>query len=158
MSNDDTSRALELIRASRRTQIVGQLTAGVYHDFNNVLTIVLAQAGMMELTMKPTENSSVKRSIDSIRRSAERGARLIRRLSDFRNRRILGNGIADLEGTVQGTVEMLDRLFGDHIEIVVEIGQVRQAVRARSSATTDQRPCRSKPSSRLHRQCGTRRA
>jgi signal transduction histidine kinase len=130
MSDSETSRALNITRRARRTQIVGQLTAGVYHDFNNILTVILAQAGMMELTLAPEEGSREQRSLDSIRGAAERGARLVRRLSDFRNRRAMGNKVCDLEGTLQSVVMMLDRLLGDDIEISLELCGLRSAVKA----------------------------
>jgi signal transduction histidine kinase len=126
----DTSRALELIRSSRRTQIVGQLTAGVYHDFNNILTVILAQAGMMELSLAPEGNSRSQRSLDSIRGAAERGARLVRRLSEFRNRQPRGNGICDLDSTLQSIVAMMERLIGDDIAIHTDLGGLQSAVRA----------------------------
>ena len=130
MNDVDTSRALELIRSSRRTQIVGQLTAGVYHDFNNILTVILAQAGMMELTLPHDENSRAHRSLNSIRGAAERGARLVRRLSEFRNRQPRGNSLCDLEGTLQSVVSMLGRLIGDDIEIQTTLGGLQNALRA----------------------------
>jgi len=130
MSESETSKALNIRRSSRRTQIVGQLTAGVYHDFNNILTVILAQAGMMELTMAPAEGSREKRSLDSIRAAAERGAGLARRLSEFRNRRAMGNKVCDLESTLKGVVMMLDRLLGDDIEITVDLCGLRSAVQA----------------------------
>ena len=121
MTQDNTTDDLDIIRKSRRTQIVGQLTAGVYHDFNNVLTVILAQVGMMELKMAPAPGSREQRSLNSIRDAAERGAQLVRRLSEFRNRRAMGNFICDLNGTVQSVVQMMERLIGDHIELDVQL-------------------------------------
>ena len=130
MRDAETSRALNIARRARRTQIVGQLTSGVYHDFNNILTVILAQAGMMEITLAPEEGSREQRSLDSIRGAAERGAHLVRRLSEFRNRRSMGNKICDLEGTIQSVVTMLDRLLGDDIEITLELCGLNAAVKA----------------------------
>lgn len=130
MTQDNTTDDLDIIRKSRRTQIVGQLTAGVYHDFNNVLTVILAQVGMMELKMAPAPGSREQRSLNSIRDAAERGAHLVRRLSEFRNRRAMGNFICDLNGTVQSVVQMMERLIGDHIELDVQLGDIQSAVQA----------------------------
>ena len=129
MTQNNTSDDLNIVRRSRRTQVVGQLTAGVYHDFNNILTVILAQVGMMELKMAPEEGSRAQRSLNSIRDAAERGAHLVRRLSEFRNRRAMGNYICDLNGTVQGVVQMMERLIGDHIELDVQLGEIQTAVR-----------------------------
>ena len=109
---------------------MGHLTSGVYHEFNNILTVILAQAGMMELVLSPEQDSRTQRSLDSIRGAAERGAKLVRRLSDFRNRRAQGNRLCDLEATIRSVVQMLERLLGDDIDISVETCGLSSAVKA----------------------------
>lgn len=81
--SEDVTEARELREAlarSRRLESLGQLAAGVAHDFNNVLTAIGA---LSELLEPRTETVGGKATADGIRHAVHLGSQLTRRLLDF---------------------------------------------------------------------------
>jgi two-component system cell cycle sensor histidine kinase/response regulator CckA len=62
---------------SRELEAVGHLVGGVAHDFNNLLTAIM---GAVELAQDRAPDAPFLTELDHIRRSAERGAALVRNL------------------------------------------------------------------------------
>ena len=76
---DVTARnALEArLRQAQKLEAVGQLTGGVAHDFNNLLQVVLSGLTLVERTEDPERRAQL---LDSVRRAAQRGGELTKRL------------------------------------------------------------------------------
>jgi signal transduction histidine kinase len=68
----------QLVR-SEKLRAVGEIAAGVAHNFNNVLGGILARAQLLQMTMDPAE---IRRGLDIIERAALDGAGIVRRLQD----------------------------------------------------------------------------
>ncbi len=62
---------------SRELEAVGHLVGGVAHDFNNLLTAIM---GAVELAQDRAPDAPTLTELEHIRRSAERGAALVRNL------------------------------------------------------------------------------
>jgi CheY-like chemotaxis protein len=93
----------------------GQLAGGVAHDFNNILTVILSHASLMELGEFSKEKLS--QSIHQITHAAERGANLTRQLLTFSRRQIMCPVDLDLNEIVGNMTRMLQRLIGEHISL-----------------------------------------
>lgn len=65
---------------ARRLETVGRLTAGVAHDFNNMLSVILASASELEAGLRGRED---RERASEIRAAAERGARLTKQLLTY---------------------------------------------------------------------------
>jgi signal transduction histidine kinase/ActR/RegA family two-component response regulator len=63
-----------------RLRAVGELAAGVAHDFNNVLAIIL---GRVELLMATTSLPAVRGPLSVVAQAAMDGARTVRRIEEF---------------------------------------------------------------------------
>src|SRR5438270_633173 len=71
----------EQLFRSQKMEALGQLTGGLAHDFNNLLTAIL---GACELGLRNLDNpEKLKRLLDGVRGSAQRGAGLTKQLLAF---------------------------------------------------------------------------
>jgi CheY-like chemotaxis protein len=95
---------------------VGQLTGGIAHDFNNLLTIILANLQLLEDEVPP--ESDARELVQSATRAALRGAELTSKLLIFARRQRLDAVSTDVNVLVSSMTAMLDRVLGEHIQIV----------------------------------------
>jgi signal transduction histidine kinase/ActR/RegA family two-component response regulator/HAMP domain-containing protein len=103
----------EQLRQSQKMESVGQLAAGVAHDFNNMLTII--QGHSSALLAKPSLPPEVLESVQAVFFAAERAASLTRQLLMFSRRNLMQPRPLDLRDTVGNMTKLLDRLLGENI-------------------------------------------
>jgi len=115
---EDTTERLRLeaqLRQAQKMESVGQLAAGVAHDFNNMLTIIQGHSSL--LLAKPNLPEDVREPIQSTYFAAERAAALTRQLLMFSRRSTLQTKPLDLRATVGNMSKMLHRLIGENISL-----------------------------------------
>jgi signal transduction histidine kinase len=101
------------LRQSQKMESVGQLAAGVAHDFNNMLTIIQGHAGMlMSNTHLPPDQF---KSSQAIYFASERAASLTRQLLMFSRKNVMQLKPIDLREVVGNMSKMLHRLLGETI-------------------------------------------
>ena len=100
---------------SQKMESVGQLAAGVAHDFNNMLTIIQGHSGL--LLAKQGLPPSVMESAQAIYFGAERAAGLTRQLLMFSRKNVMQQKPLDLRDVVINTSKMLMRLLGETITL-----------------------------------------
>ena len=100
------------LRQAQKLEAIGQLTGGVAHDFNNLLQVVLSGLTLMERVRDPARLATLA---DSVRRAAQRGGELTKRLLTVARRQSLQPEPIDLPSWLRdGAGELLARaLRGD---------------------------------------------
>jgi CheY-like chemotaxis protein len=88
---------------------IGQLAAGVAHDFNNILTVILGHAGLLQ--MRPGMPSAAQADVQRIEDAANRAASLTRQLLAFSRRQAMFPRTLVLGRAVQDVAGMLSRLL-----------------------------------------------
>ncbi len=111
----------EKLRASQKLEAIGRLAGGVAHDINNLLTVVLSCADLLERSSPP--RSSARDYIAEITRASERGAALTRQLLTFSRKQPTQSRVIDINTIVVELQTMLKRLIGEHIELVTSLGE-----------------------------------
>jgi CheY-like chemotaxis protein len=97
-------------------EAVGQLAGGLAHDFNNLLGVIL---GYCEILGDRTDLAEPTRSmITEIQNAGTTGKILTQRILAFSRRQVLQPVVLDVNGAVNRTTVMLDRLIGDNVELV----------------------------------------
>ena len=86
------------LRQAQKLEAVGQLTGGVAHDFNNLLQVVLSGLTLMERIQDPDRRAQLA---DSVRRAAQRGGELTKRLLTVARRQSLQPERIDLGAWMQ---------------------------------------------------------
>ncbi len=103
------------LRQSQKMESVGQLAAGVAHDFNNMLTIIQGHGGM--LLAKAAQIPDLMESTQAIYFAAERAANLTRQLLMFSRKNVMQPKQLDLRDVVSQMTKMLQRLLGETITL-----------------------------------------
>jgi signal transduction histidine kinase/DNA-binding response OmpR family regulator len=119
---DTTARSLLEIqlRQAQKMEAVGQLAGGVAHDFNNLLTVIRAHSVFLMESL-PADDPQ-REDAEAIHKAGIRAAGLTRQLLAFSRKQILKPQVIDLNACLEQTRTMLDRLLGDDIEIIVDLG------------------------------------
>ncbi len=112
---------------AQKMEAVGELTGGVAHDFNNILTVI---TGTIEILADAVADkpglAAVAKMIDE---AAERGADLTQRLLAFARRQPLQPHEIDVNALVLDASKLLRPTLGEHIEIrTVLAGDLRAAL------------------------------
>jgi len=103
------------LRQSQKMESIGQLAAGVAHDFNNMLTIIQGHIGM--LMARPGMVSQALDSAQAVFFAAERAASLTRQLLMFSRKNVMQLKLLDLSEVVLNLSKMLHRLLGETITL-----------------------------------------
>jgi two-component system, cell cycle sensor histidine kinase and response regulator CckA len=119
--HDVTERdALEQqLRASQRLEAVGRLAGGIAHEFNNLLTVVLASSEMM--VRKAASDSPVRPYVDDLSHAARRAAELTRELLAFSRRQVMQPQALDLNDIVSDMGGLLQRTLGSKVDIELDL-------------------------------------
>ena len=126
------------IRHMQKMEAVGQLTGGLAHDFNNMLSIIISSLNLAQkrLAKGPTNiDALLSGALDG----AHRAATLTSRLLAFSRQMPLAPEILDLNRIVGGMSEMITRTLGDPVRVEtvlagglwkthIDIGQMENAL------------------------------
>jgi PAS domain S-box-containing protein len=103
------------LRHAHKMDAVGQLTGGVAHDFNNILTVITGTIGILEEAVADQPQlAAVAKLIDE---AAERGANLTKHLLAFARKQPLQPVELDVNALVLEAAKLLHPTLGEHIEI-----------------------------------------
>lgn len=127
----DVSHLRELetrVRKSQRVEAFSQLTGGVAHDFNNMLSVVIGYAQiLMEESEANTEQLGFLREIE---KAAHRASSLTNQLLAFSKPPATRKGTLQLSELLNELVKMLSRLLGERITLKIEPTEGLWAVQA----------------------------
>jgi len=112
---------------SQKMQAVGQLAGGVAHDFNNLLTAMIGFSDLLLERHGPDDPSFS--DIMQIQQNANRATNLVRQLLAFSRKQTLKPVLLDTTEALSHMSNLLRRLIGENIELVMEharnLGMVR---------------------------------
>jgi signal transduction histidine kinase/CheY-like chemotaxis protein len=80
----EQERIREQFTQLEKLSALGELASGVAHDFNNTLAGILGRAQLLQRTNDPEK---IKRGLDIIIKTAEDGAKTVKRIQDFARQR-----------------------------------------------------------------------
>jgi PAS domain S-box-containing protein len=109
-------RLEEQLRQAQKMEAVGQLTGGIAHDLNNLLTVVLANSEMIAASM-PSGRDDLQSDLGELQMAARRGAQMIRKLLSFSRHAPLTYQVFDLGKLVEDLIGTMRRLLPAHIEV-----------------------------------------
>lgn len=122
------ARSEEQLRQSQKMEAVGAFAGGIAHDFNNLLTGML---GYCELALDSLpEDGDAYSDVNEVRSLAMRGADLTRQILAVSRKQVMQLTVFDVNTVVQSIDRLLQRLIGEHITLVTELGKQVGGIRA----------------------------
>ena len=118
---EERSRLEQQLQQAQKLDSIGRLAGGVAHDFNNLLTVINGYADLLLRELK--DEPSLRASVAEMRQAGERGAELTRRLLSFSRQQLTDPKPVDLNRLIADLGNMLRRLMGEDVEIVIVPGE-----------------------------------
>jgi two-component system, cell cycle sensor histidine kinase and response regulator CckA len=137
------------LRHSVKMEAVGQLAAGVAHDFNNILTVIQGHADL--LLQGGDMPARADGSLRQICAAAARAAKLVQQLLLFSRKQVMQTRKVDLDAIISNIGPMLQRLLGESIEfefsptpglpaVIADSGMIEQVLANLSVNSRDAMP------------------
>ena len=136
-------RLEEHLREAEKMGVIGRLAAGIAHDFNNLLTGVLLYCDLLsaglesggldtyglethglqahEFETHELERSGLRQHVEEVRMAGQQGAALTHQLLAIAGKHAAQPRPTPINGIVASTENLLRRLIGEQIELVVAL-------------------------------------
>ena len=105
------------LRQAQKMEAVGQLAAGVAHDFNNILTVIQGHSSL--LLYNKSSEASDRKPIEAIAASADRAAKLVRQLLTFSRKQFAKMSPMSIDIILESISEMLRRVLPANITLTI---------------------------------------
>ena len=109
-----------MLQQSERLEMLGQLAAGIVHDFKNILTVV---GGFAQLGKARSKDAKIDACFDSIESASERAGALTQQLLAFARQQELTPAVIDLNETIEGFSSLLHQLLPDGVDLEIELSE-----------------------------------
>jgi PAS domain S-box-containing protein len=113
-------RQREALRQSEKLTVMGSLLAGVAHELNNPLSIVMGRAGLLE---EKCTDDELRADVRRIREAAERCGRIVRTFLDMARHKPASRSKVALNPLVRAAADMLQyglRSHGIELELALD--------------------------------------
>jgi PAS domain S-box-containing protein len=113
--------ALAQLHEAQKLETIGQLTGGVAHDINNLLTPITGALDLLNRRYSADDPRSA-RLLDGALQSAERAKILVSRLLGFARRQVLETRAVDLASLLEGMRDLIVSSIGPPVELRLSLG------------------------------------
>jgi signal transduction histidine kinase/CheY-like chemotaxis protein len=107
----------EQLLQAQKLEAIGRLAAGLAHDFNNILSVILGTSELLQGDLQSTD--AANDYLEDIKVATKYGASLTQQLLIFSRKHLFSPRLFDLNEIVQETSQFLSRMIGEHIHVKV---------------------------------------
>ncbi|GAP66932.1 PAS domain S-box [Mizugakiibacter sediminis] len=113
------SQSDQLLVAAAQMEALGQLSSGIAHEFNNLLSIM---AGNLEiLSARLQDNASMEKMVRAALRATRRGGELTKRLLMLAHKQPAKVAAYHIQQLLPGLAELVTRAVGERIEVLLDV-------------------------------------
>ena len=116
----EQKRAQAMLVQAQKMEALGQLTGGLAHDFNNILTVILGN--LDALARARSADATVAEFVEPAAEAARRGADLIKGLLSFARKQPLEAQAADVAPLIASVGRMVRRSLPEGLQLDVAAG------------------------------------
>ena len=109
------------LRSSQKMEALGKLTGGVSHDYNNMLSVIIGYAELLQLKLK--DQPKLLKYVDEIAHAGERGAKLTKKLLSFSQNTSVSAKAVDINSTLEGDKLMLEKTLTARISLFMYLAK-----------------------------------
>ncbi|RLA04225.1 MAG: hypothetical protein DRQ47_03730, partial [Gammaproteobacteria bacterium] len=113
------------LRHSQKMDAIGQLAGGIAHDFNNIMTVILGNVTLSETYLKIMNQEKVSKSLEAIKESAERAAKLTKQLLIFSRKDLIKPNQVDIYSSIQSASKMIQQLVPETFQLDYKLSPVQ---------------------------------
>ena len=114
-------------RQTEKMEAIGQLTSGLAHDFNNLMTAIIAQCHLV--LMDRDSSDPIVQEVAAVVTVADRAAKLTQQLLAFSRKQTLQPRVLSLNHVLNEIKPMIDAVLQENVEFVInlhpELGTIR---------------------------------
>jgi signal transduction histidine kinase/CheY-like chemotaxis protein len=127
---DITERVIleQQLRETQKSDLVGRLSAGVARDFNNVLTVIQGEVGLVRAD--PDLKPSMEASLRAVSVAAQRACKLLSQLLAFSNNETGEPALVNLNEAITELSPLLSRGLGEDITFQFDYASALPPLRA----------------------------
>jgi two-component system, cell cycle sensor histidine kinase and response regulator CckA len=116
------------LRDQERLAAVGHLAAGMAHDFNNILAVIVLYTQMV--LQSPDLPAPLQERVQTVEQQAQRAAGLIQQVLDFSRQSLLARRPMNLVPFLRDMVDLLGRTLPENIRIELQYAEDEYVVQA----------------------------
>ncbi len=118
----EQKRAQAMLVQAQKMEALGQLTGGLAHDFNNILTVIIGN--LSALCQARAEDPAVSEYVDPAIEAARRGANLIKGLLSFSRQQPLEARSTEVGALIHGVGRLVRRSLPESLHFEIETGDM----------------------------------
>ena len=115
-------------RHAQKLESIGQLAAGVAHDFNNILTVIQGYADL--LLLKSGNDAASAGPLKQISDASRRASALTRQLLTFSRKQVIQTRALGLNAVLGNLSSILSRLLGEDVSLKTSLKENLPAIEA----------------------------
>lgn len=119
---EELNRQMQVqLQHSQKIKAIGQLAAGVAHEFSNILVGINLNADLLLLTPENEIPETFREPLRDIQKSGERAAELVKQLLAFGRKKASNTAWLDLNALVSSHQKIIQRILGGSVTLTLNL-------------------------------------
>jgi signal transduction histidine kinase len=116
---DEQKRLEEQLRQAQKMEAIGRFSAGIAHDLNNILSVIVGYGTILQMKM-PCDDPQ-RDNVDQILTAVDRAANLTRSLLTFSRKQELKLQPLNINSCIRNVKTFLERIIGEDIKLIMSL-------------------------------------